>query len=137
MIDGLAWGGTSFLGAGWNPRHIEGFEHFFFYALEYLTGRTFLHGQPVCLGTYIGALLHESRAEEFLTTIHDIGVDIRPEAMGVTWRDIGQTLRGLGDYVRAQGLWHGIAHEARLDEVFLAGLRERVESRYGPWTPTS
>ena len=35
---------------GWNPRHIEGVEHFFFYNLERRTGRHFIHGQPVGLG---------------------------------------------------------------------------------------
>ena len=87
LIDGLRWG-TSYHGAGWNPRHIEGIDHFFFYSLEYETGHKFLHGQPVCLGVYIGALLHDSRAEEMLRTMHRVGLDIRPEAMGVTWQEV-------------------------------------------------
>jgi hypothetical protein len=37
---------------------------FFLYTLEYLTGRKFIHGQPVGLGVYIGSLLHEGRAAE-------------------------------------------------------------------------
>jgi glycerol dehydrogenase-like iron-containing ADH family enzyme len=45
LIDELRWG-TSFHGNGWNPRHIEGTDHFFFYSLEYETGKKFLHGQP-------------------------------------------------------------------------------------------
>ncbi len=142
LLDGHRWGGASFLGAGWNPRHIEGFEHFFFYALEYSTGRAFLHGQPVCLGTFIGAALHDSRADELLTAIHRIGVDIRPEAMGLSWLDVATTLRGLGDYVRAQGLWYGIAHEAAFDDARLASLRDRVEEVFGafgsePETPAT
>lgn len=47
LIDGLRHG-TSYHGCRWNPRHIEGIDHFFFYSLEYLTGKKFLHGQPVC-----------------------------------------------------------------------------------------
>ena len=31
--------------------HIEGMEHFVFYNLERITGRHFIHGQPVGLGT--------------------------------------------------------------------------------------
>ena len=102
LIDGLRWG-TSYHGCGWNPRHIEGIDHFFFYSLEYLTGKKFLHGQPVCLGVYIGSLLHNSRADEMLHCMHDIGLDIRPEAMGVTWQDAAQALFKLRDYVQAKG----------------------------------
>ena len=48
------WGGATFHDAGWNPRHIEGVEHFLFYNLEKRTGRHFIHGQPVGLGIYVG-----------------------------------------------------------------------------------
>ncbi len=133
LIDGHKWGGASYHGAGWNPRHIEGIDHFFFYALEALTGRKFLHGQPVCLGTYIGTLLHGQRAEEILQAIHRIGVDIRPEAMGVTWEQVAETLIGLGDFVRATGLWYGIAHDAMIGPDFVARLRAGIEDLYGFW----
>src|SRR4029077_15569605 len=91
LVDGLRWG-TSFHSTGWNPRQIEGVDHFFFYSLEYETGKKFLHGQPVCLGIYIGSVLHESRATEILHAIHRIGLDIRPEAMGVSWNDVAAAL---------------------------------------------
>ena len=82
LVDGLKWG-TSFHGSGWCPRHIEGTDHFLFYTLEKLTGRKFLHGQPVGLGILVGSLLHENRAEEMLDVISRIGLDVRPEAMGL------------------------------------------------------
>ena len=44
------WGGATFHDSGWNPRHIEGVDHFLFYNLERITGRHFIHGQPVGLG---------------------------------------------------------------------------------------
>ena len=133
LIDGHRWGGASYHGAGWNPRHIEGIEHFFFYALEKRTGRGFLHGQPVCLGVCIGTRLHDSRAGEFLAAIHDIGVDIRPEAIGVSWEEVASTLFDLGDFVRRHGLWHGIVHDAVIDQAFVDRLRDAIESLYGPW----
>ena len=40
------WGGAAFHNFGWNPRPIEGADHFLFYALEYYTGKKFIHGQP-------------------------------------------------------------------------------------------
>ena len=34
------------------------------------------------------------------------GVDIRPEAMGVTWDDVAEAMRTLPAYVRDAGLWY-------------------------------
>ncbi len=132
LIEGLRWG-TSYHGAGWNPRHIEGIDHFFFYSLEYETGRKFLHGQPVCLGVYIGALLHDSRAEEMLRTMHRVGLDIRPEAMGVTWQEVATALFNLRGYVERNGLWHSIAHDVEIRQDFVDRVRAGVEAAYGPW----
>lgn len=132
LIDGLRHG-TTYHGAGWNPRHIEGIDHFFFYSLEYLTGRKFLHGQPVCLGVYIGSLLHGSRAEEMLRCMHDIGLDIRPEAMGVTWDDAAKALFNLQRYVKDKGLWYSIAHDTPITQDFVDTVRRNIEKVYGVW----
>ena len=40
------------------------------------------------------------------------GVDIRPEAMGVTWDDVGEAMRTLPAYVRDAGLWFSVARRA-------------------------
>ncbi len=133
LVDGLKWG-TSYHGAGWMPRHIEGIDHFVFYALEALTGVKFLHGQPVCLGVVVGSLLHDSRAEQMLDAIHRIGLDIRPEAMGVTWQQTTEALIGLKDFVKSVGRWHSIAHDTVITETFVADLRAQIEARYGRWT---
>lgn len=129
LVKGLSWG-TTYHSSGWCPRHIEGIDHFLFYALEELTGVKFLHGPPVCLGVVAGSMLHESRADEMMATVAGAGLDIRPEAMGITWNDVETALLGLRDYVRKRGLWHGIAHDAQIDAAFVKNLRERVESTY-------
>ena len=129
LLDGLQWG-TSFHGAGWNPRHIEGIDHFLFYTLEQQTGRKFIHGQPVCLGIYIGALLHENRSEEMLNTIRAIGLDIRPTAMDITWDDVANALFGLKTYIKNAGLWHSIASDVTITNTFITSVRETVEDAY-------
>ena len=48
------------------------------------TGRHFIHGQPVGLGIVLGSVLQESGADEMVAALARAGVDIRPEAMGVT-----------------------------------------------------
>jgi glycerol dehydrogenase-like iron-containing ADH family enzyme len=127
IVEGFQWGGASFHAAGWCPRHIEGVEHHLFYALEALTGRKFLHGQAVCLGIVAGALMHGRRAGELARAIRRIGVDMRPEAMGIGWGDVARALTALPSFVRDQGLPWGVAHEFRADAAFLSGLRDLVE----------
>ena len=110
------------------PRHIEGVEHFIFYALEARTGIKFLHGQAVCLGLIAGALMHDRRVEELRDAVAHIGVDIRPEGMGMTWDDVDATLLDLRDFVRQQDLPYGIAHDYVVEGAFLDRLRRLVGS---------
>lgn len=128
IVEAFKWGGASFHAAGWCPRHIEGVEHFIFYALEARTGIKFLHGQAVCLGLIAGALMHDRRAEELRDAVAHIGVDIRPEGMGMTWEDVEATLLDLRAFVRQQGLPHGIAHDYVVERAFLDRLRRLVGS---------
>ena len=129
------WGGATFHDSGWNPRHIEGVDHFFYYNLELLTGRHFIHGQPVGLGIYIGSALQQNEPERMLAALLRVGVDIRPEAMGVTWDDVGEAMRTLAAYVRRAGLWYSVADAVPIDEAFIGRIREGVTAAYEGWDP--
>jgi glycerol-1-phosphate dehydrogenase [NAD(P)+] len=129
------WGGTTFHDSGWNPRHIEGVEHFLFYNLERITGRHFIHGQPVGLGIVAGSILQDNEPEAMAAAIARAGVDIRPEAMGITWDDIGQGLRTLRAYVRDAGLWFTVADTVTVTDDHVGRLRELVEATFGDGQP--
>jgi len=137
LMSAHRWGGAAFHNAGWNPRHIEGVEHFFFYNLERITGRHFIHGQPVGLGVYAGSLLQDNHPDRMLAALARVGVDIRPEAMGVTWEDAGAALLTLPRFVRETGLWYSIADARPITDEDVAQVRAGVEAAYGPWTPGS
>jgi glycerol-1-phosphate dehydrogenase [NAD(P)+] len=137
LMEAHRWGGDTFHASGWNPRHIEGVEHFFFYNLEKRTGRHFIHGQPVGFGIVLGSVLHGSGADEMVAALHRAGVDIRPEAMGVSWNDADAAMRTLGTFVREAGLWHSIADERSVDDAIAAEVRDRVVGAYGPWADLS
>ena len=137
LMEAHRWGGDTYHASGWNPRHIEGVEHFFFYNLEKRTGQHFIHGQPVGLGIVLGSVLHQSGADEMVAALHRAGVDIRPEAMGVTWSDAEAAMRTLGAFVREAGLWHSIADERPVDDAAIAEVRDRIDSAYGPWAAGS
>ncbi len=128
LVNAFKWGGSSYHATGWCPRHIEGVEHYFYYALEARTNKSFLHGQAVCLGLIAGAMMHDRRVHELRDAIRRIGVDISPSSMEVDWDDVDATLLGLGDYVREAGLPHGIAHDFNVDEDFLARFRDVAEA---------
>ena len=130
MVDALKWGGASYHGAGWNPRHIEGIEHFIFYALEAGTGKKFLHGQAVCLGLILGAMMHDERSEELLAAVVHLGVDIRPEAMDVTWQHVFDAMRGLREFATREHLPYGIAHDFAVTDDFLTTARTRIEEAF-------
>ncbi len=127
------WGGAAFHNAGWNPRHIEGMEHFLFYNLERMTGRHFIHGQPVGLGVYAGAMLQGNEPDAMLDALVRAGVDIRPEAMGVTWDDVDQALRTLPESAREAGLWFTTADVRPFDDVVIREIRRGVTAAYGGW----
>ena len=77
--------------------------------------------------------MHRSGADEMVAALARVGVDIRPEAMGVTWTDAEAAMRTLGTFVREAGLWHSVADERVVDEAIVAEVRERVRGAYGSW----
>ena len=66
LMSAHRWGGAAFHDAGWNARHLDGVDHAFLYCLEHQTGRSFIHGQAVGLGTYLGAVLQDNQPEVVL-----------------------------------------------------------------------
>ena len=130
LMNANSWGGPAFHNFGWNPRPIEGTDHFVFYSLEYHTKKSYIHGQPVNMGVYVGSLLHNSKAEEMLDYIIRAGVDIRPESMGITWEDMANALMKMKEYINRIGLWHSIAHDKSIDENFIADLKLSIDKKY-------
>jgi len=126
LVEALRWGGAAFLNNGWSPRPIEGSEHTFFYSLEYLTKKHFLHGQPVGLGALLMSLLQDNDPEWMKDALDQCGVPYRPEDMGVTWEDCVAALRYMPEYVEQAGLWYTAAVHYEITDDYLARARELV-----------
>ncbi|MGQ9585952.1 MAG: iron-containing alcohol dehydrogenase [Anaerolineae bacterium] len=120
------WTGATYHNAGWNPRYIEGCEHFFFYSLEHLTRRHFVHGEPVCLGIIFMSHLQENDPEGIWESIEDVGVRVRPEDMGVTWDDVAAALRRTRAYVEAEGWFYTTINERDVPDALIEHVRERL-----------
>ena len=124
LAESLRWGGAAFHNAGWNPRHIEGAEHFVFYSLEYITNRPFVHGQIVCLGVLLVSALQGNEPEMIKDVIERIGVPYHPEQMGVTWDQVAEALRQLPAAVTRGDLWYTVASERPVTDEYIARMRE-------------
>jgi glycerol-1-phosphate dehydrogenase [NAD(P)+] len=127
------WGGAAFHDAGWNTRHLDGVDHCYLYCLEHLTGRHFIHGQAVGLGIYFGSELQQNEPETILEALDRVGVDIRPEAMGISWEDAASAMRRLAWYVRYADLWYTIADERPVTDELLGRIRDRLYGTFGEW----
>jgi glycerol-1-phosphate dehydrogenase [NAD(P)+] len=104
----------------------EGSEHYFGYAAEAHTGRSFVHGELIGLGTVLMSGLQgndQARAAAFLDRC---GVEWRPHQIGLDRATLEQILLGLPRFVRAAGLPHSIIDEARLDPDSVAELLDTV-----------
>ena len=127
IIRAHQWGGNSFFSSGWNPRHIEGIEHFFFYNLEFLTNKKFIHGQPVCLGFILGCLMHNKLEERFIDFFENLDFNFSPEAMNLNWDDITNTLKTLRSYIKKNNLWYGIGSDFEYSSEILIKLKDVVD----------
>jgi glycerol dehydrogenase-like iron-containing ADH family enzyme len=126
LMTALRWAGAAYHNAGWNPRPIEGVEHFFFYTLETQTRKRFIHGQPVCLGVLLGAILQDNRVAAVQDAIRQVGVDIRPAAMGIDWDDVAHAAESMAAYVRRSGLWYTVASVRPVTTEVLDHLKAAV-----------
>lgn len=133
LVGAQRWGGAAFHNAGWNTRHLDGVDHAYLYGLEDLTGHHFIHGQAVGLGTYFGAVLQENEPEMILSALKRAAVDIRPEAMGITWDDAAMAMRGLASYVRRVDFEYTIADARPVTEDVVEHVRDRVYATFGEW----
>jgi glycerol-1-phosphate dehydrogenase [NAD(P)+] len=68
-----------------------------------------------------------------LSALERVGVDIRPEAMGITWEDAATAMRGLARYVRAARLEYTIADARPVTEEIIEEVRDRVYATFGTW----
>ena len=127
------WGGAAFHNAGWNARHMDGVDHGFLYCLEHVTGKHFIHGQGVGLGIYVGSELQDNRPEWMLDTLRRTGVDIRPEAMGITWDEAATAMRRLAWYVRYADFWYTVADARPMTDEVIERVRDRLYGALGQW----
>jgi len=126
LMETHRWSGATYPNSGWNCRYIEGCEHFFFYNLEYITKKHFIHGEPVCLGIILVTALTDNDYEGMLKDIREVGVRVHPEEMGVTEEDIVNAFTTVKDYSEKNGLFYTVINEKKIDEAFVRSVLKRI-----------
>ncbi|MGB0708690.1 MAG: 3-dehydroquinate synthase, partial [bacterium] len=101
-----------------------------FYALEAQTGKKFLHGQAVCLGLILGSKMHQQRTEVLLEALVQLGLDIRPESMDLSWEEVNSTMMNLKEFVHRENLPYGISNDFHVTNSFLNRARQQIESAF-------
>jgi glycerol-1-phosphate dehydrogenase [NAD(P)+] len=104
----------------------EGSEHYFGYAAEAHTGRSFVHGELIGLGTVLMSGLQgndQARAAAFLDRCR---VEWRPEQLGLDRTTLEAILLDLPRFVRDKRLPHSIVDEVSLDATRVATLLDTI-----------
>ena len=105
----------------------EGPEHFFAYNVEYLTGRTFVHGWLVGLGIQLMSQLQENDPAGIVAIMDHLGLPHSPRANKLSRSDVEHALETLHERTLADKRWYGIIHQRDITADFI----ERVTSSLG------
>lgn len=120
------WTGALWINSGWNNRWTEGCEHFFFYNLEFLTRKHFIHGEPVCLGIILVTAFTGQDHESIKKDILDIGVRVHPGEMGVSEEDIIEAFASCKDYSEKNGLFYTAINEIKVDKPYIRKVLKSI-----------
>lgn len=107
----------------------EGSEHYFGYAAEAHTGRSFVHGELIGLGTVLMSGLQGNDQARAATFLDRCRVEWRPERVGLDRGTLEAVLLDLPRFVRQKGLPHSIIDEATLDRPAIARLLDGLPPR--------
>jgi glycerol-1-phosphate dehydrogenase [NAD(P)+] len=110
----------------------EGSEHYFGYRLEQVTGRSFVHGELIGLGTVLMATLQRNDPARARAILDASQLDWRPAALGVDRATIREAVLGLPGFVREQRLPYSIIDQADLGPAAVDALLSWV---LGPPSP--
>ncbi len=104
----------------------EGSEHYFGYAAEAHTGRSFVHGELIGLGTVLMSGLQDHDQARAAAFLDRCGVEWRPGQLGLDHATLEAVLLDLPRFVRAAGLPHSIVDETTIDADRVAALLDTL-----------
>jgi len=112
-----------------NSRPEEGSEHFLGYNIEYITGQGYVHGQLICLCTYVMARLQDNRSEWVYSLIERTRCKWRLDDLGVTREAFIEALLTLKEYAQAEGFPASVISLRPITTAFAEQLAHECERR--------
>lgn len=104
----------------------EGSEHYLAYRLEAVTGRSFVHGELIALGTVLMSRLQGNEPERIVRFLDRCRVAWRPAEQGLDAATLRLALLGLAAFVRGAGLPWSVIDEGSLDASAVDRLLEGI-----------
>jgi glycerol-1-phosphate dehydrogenase [NAD(P)+] len=104
----------------------EGPEHFFAYNVEYLTGRTFVHGWLVGLGIQLMSQLQENDPADIVAIMDRLGLPHSPRANNLTRAEVVRALETLRERTLADERWYGIINQRDITPDFIERVTDAL-----------
>lgn len=104
----------------------EGSEHYFGYATEAVTGRSFVHGELIGLGVVLMSDLQGTGGARAAAFLDRCGVEWRPDQLGLDRGTLERIIVGLPAFVRATGQPHSVIDESDIDTDSVARLLDSI-----------
>ena len=90
----------------------EGTEHLFFYTLEKLVGRQFVHGDVISAGAVVATYLHGEDPERTKREIGSFGVDYTAGSIKITYEEFEKTILSMKRVGREAGAIYLVVEES-------------------------
>jgi 6-phospho-beta-glucosidase len=109
-----------------SSRPQEASDHTFAYNAEFQTGRSFLHGELVALGTFVMASLQDNDPARLVSDYERTGLLWQPRDIGLSRDDFVRTLRTLNAYQKNFGRRYSVLDERKVSESFIESTAARL-----------
>jgi len=111
-----------------NSRPEEGSEHYFAYALESVTHKSYIHGELIAFSVLLTALYQDQDVAAVLAFLRRVDVAYLPEQIGVSWDKVEQALLGLPEFLGHEPqLLYGVFHHKGMDRSSAGELIKRFQ----------
>ncbi len=112
-----------------NSRPEEGSEHYFAYALESVTHKSYIHGELIAFSVLLAALYQNQDVERVLDFLRRVDVAFQPEQIGVSWDEVERALLSLPEFLgRESQLLYGVFHHRGMEHSAAGELIRRFQS---------
>lgn len=110
-----------------SSRPQEASDHTFAYNAEFQTGKNFLHGELVALGTYVLACFQGNSPDYLLDIYNRTGLLWQPKDIGLTRDEFLHTMTTLNWYQKNFGRRYSILNQKTIDPAFIDQMIARLE----------